>query len=334
VDWTDDAKVKEVAHQLLSEIVKTVEFPPYVQQLESDGEFLFVCTLKSPNGDAVLHYKPRQAAEFLVRECAGWASVIRKRRELFPEDPGFEEEMFLISAKTTIQMLLINFHNEFGELVGALPRMAFEQLSFGAEAIGHAKVKGHDVKLDWQAAIQRMEETLAHFTRGRRERWLRTLNRAKNATEPALDLLSVFYDKVTLPAWKEAKDRYERNKDSKKWREIIKASCDDDSIPLPADLINRLDGCAEDTDAYVSMPSAIALEHAARLCGAAPNAYKTRTLYGHLAASRKWFEETPEMERLKRISVWLDHKYGAGWRDSLLDEDNEDTAEEPARVPQ
>ncbi len=65
---------------------------------------------------------------------------------------------------------------------------------------------------------------------------------------------------------------------------------------LPVDLIKRLG----DPDAYIAMPSSIALEHASRFCGINDNSLGLRALQKYLQQSREWSEKVGKEEAEKQ----------------------------------
>ncbi len=102
-----------------------------------------------------------------------------------------------------------------------------------------------------------------------------------------LSNLRYIYENATLPNTKEAKSRYRENKDKLDWRERIKNGFPE----MPDDLIERLPGKdaklsarlqnkLERRGGLTSQPSEIALEWAARLCGAPPYNYRLDYLWG------------------------------------------------------
>jgi hypothetical protein len=151
-----------------------------------------------------------------------------------------------------------------------------------------------------RAHEKQVDELLAQLNRSRRERMLAAVHDARARSQPAWRMLPIFYDSL-LPVWKEAKKIYRTHRDGS-WREFISVLRSDE--PLPLDLVERLDAGGADKDSYESMPSSLALEHAARLCGVSPNSYKLRTLQEHLAENRKWFDAAGESEREEATQVF------------------------------
>jgi hypothetical protein len=93
-----------------------------------------------------------------------------------------------------------------------------------------------------------------------------------------------------LPEVRDAKNIYKRNRDRPDWQSIVKAIHPE----MPPDLIARLSS----TDADLRRDQYIALEWAARLCGAPPNSYSGRQLDRRL--KRGPDEEFKEIVRASR----------------------------------
>lgn len=284
----DDAAVTQLANDLLLEIVKGIKFPRYVRLLEDRDELTFFIIIPSTVGKATVVYQPLGAAEYLVRECE---KVMGPVVEPFPE--MIRKEFIRTSSAAAISTLLNTFHHEFVETTFDLPTLSLVTFAgFAAELKerSRAKLEGG---APGRAHEKQVDELLAQLNRSRRERMLAAVHDARARSQPAWRMLPIFYDSL-LSVWKEAKKIYRTNRDGR-WREFISVLSSDD--PLPSDLVERLDSGGSDKDSYESMPSSLALEHAARLCGVSPNSYKLRTLQEHLAENRKWFDTAGESER-------------------------------------
>lgn len=109
------------------------------------------------------------------------------------------------------------------------------------------------------------------------------------------------YESV-LPVWKDAKLIYKQNSKRPAWRELIRAAHPD--VEFDDDLLARLSGRLADLPEDIqeklaekggdSKPSSIALEHAARLCGAQPYRYSLRHLYNIKNEAKNRVEEYGE----------------------------------------
>jgi hypothetical protein len=132
--------------------------------------------------------------------------------------------------------------------------------------------------------LEEMKRLLAR-TAARRRRSLKDVMAACLGA-PYFEQLGEHYDKV-LPVWKDAKLIYKQNSNRPTWQNLIRAAYPD--MEFDDDLIARLSGRLNDLPSEVqaklsekggdSKPSSIALEHAARLCGAHPYQYSLRHLY-------------------------------------------------------
>lgn len=101
--------------------------------------------------------------------------------------------------------------------------------------------------------------------------------------KPRLHKLGDFYPTL-LKVWQSAKRIYEGNSESETWRAMVKAKYPE--LSFDDDLLTRVSGKIEDLsdDIQASLaetggdhtPSTIALEHAARMCGASPYQYGVR----------------------------------------------------------
>ncbi len=120
----------------------------------------------------------------------------------------------------------------------------------------------------------------------------------RGGSKSAFDLSSflIIYNGI-LPKVQAAKAVYKANRKSLHWKIHVQTAFPD----LPIDLISRLSGNPADlteelkitlaTQGGTSMPSDIACEWAARLCGATDYFYKLKTLKDKITEQRKIFKE-------------------------------------------
>jgi hypothetical protein len=116
--------------------------------------------------------------------------------------------------------------------------------------------------------------------------------------KPRLDRLPELYPNI-LKIWQSAKKIYEANSESETWRDMVKAKYPEQVFD--EDLLTRVTGKLEDLPEDVQAklaetdgdhtPSTIALEHAARMCGAKPYQYGTR-YYHRLKGAKTELNET------------------------------------------
>jgi hypothetical protein len=143
---------------------------------------------------------------------------------------------------------------------------------------------------------KRLEDYLAERARKHKQRLLDEVDFSD--FDPEKRLLAHFYT-TYLPTWKEAKVCYRQNRRFENWPAIVALAFPD----LPDDLVHRLGN----HDAYMSMPSALALEEAARTIGIAPDTLGLRALQHHLKESKDWAASVGPDEVDKLLAQYL-HK--------------------------
>jgi hypothetical protein len=153
-----------------------------------------------------------------------------------------------------------------------------------SEVIGTMQEAGVQVIYDPNEPSEKMNRLLSKFAAQRKELLKSDLAECLGSLD--FTELAEHYDSV-LPVWKDAKLIFKQNSKRPTWRELIRAAHPD--VEFDEDLLARLSGklndLPEDVQAKLSAkggdskPSSIALEHAARLCGAAPYQYGVRYLY-------------------------------------------------------
>lgn len=277
-------EAKRLARQLLFEEAARIKFPSRVRRCDEDGELTFAVTVNTGVGDAVVFYKPQAAAERIAQTCFDWVGAAGEAsEELLPD---FRRDII----RASIGHLLETFHAEFNDAVENLPELAFAASACIFDyALQQSKAQFKWGRPDKRSPNRLIDAALAAADEGRRARLEVGLMCAHAYFTPSFTLLHGFYTRLK-PIWEEAKSCYKRNRTSPKWREMVRAACDSPEVELPSDLINRLDAKRGFFDSYKAMPSALALEHAARLCGARPNAYNTRRLHEFLKKSEKEFD--------------------------------------------
>lgn len=154
------------------------------------------------------------------------------------------------------------------------------------EEFGKLDISDYDIEFIWREAKRITSKAAA----GKRAFIKESLS---FLWETSLEELREHYNKV-LPIWQDAKLLYKQNNNRPVWRDIIRAAYPEEE--LDDDLISRLSGklndLTEDVQAKLSKkggdskPSDIALEHAARLCGAESYQYSVRYLYHKLRKCR------------------------------------------------
>lgn len=152
------------------------------------------------------------------------------------------------------------------------------------EMMGAMREAGVEVIHDPNEPSEKMNRLLAKFAGQRRELLKGDLAECLGALD--FTELAEHYDRLLL-VWKDAKVIYKQNSGRSMWRDLIRAAHPE--IEFDDDLIARVSGKLNDLPPEVqeklsekggdSRPSSIALEHAARLCRAAPYQYSLRHLY-------------------------------------------------------
>lgn len=294
-----DDEVARMADELLREVASEIEFPPHVAKVEDGGGLRLMLHIVGGHGSSVAYYEPQAAAELIVRHCE--RAVIGSLEPSFSEE--FLAEMLRAQVAAAIWVLLETFHCEVHDLFLDLPRLALDQISFSMQRV-----------IDARTTDLRHRQTSLPSPRdwGRqlRNRELRVMKREQEEDElrePRLLLINLFYDGL-WSKWKEVKKRYRGYRVSDHWKEMLLRDFAEDE--LPPDLIDRLNDKREDGDCYDAEPSALALEHAARMCGAPPNHFKKRTLYELLSSSKKWMASASQSEKEEEMRKWFASQEG------------------------
>lgn len=139
-----------------------------------------------------------------------------------------------------------------------------------------------DKKFRVEESKKCLEELLENRKQITKKRIADTVQNVEEIRQPVIHLIALHY-KNLLIKWEKAKDFYKKNKNFDNWEKMIAVGFED----LPTELLKRLG----DPDTYTAMPSSIALEHAARICGVKPNSVGLRTLQNYLQQSREWIQE-------------------------------------------
>lgn len=283
---------KQHARKFLFESVKRVKFPPNIYKWFYKGEPCLTMEVATGFGEAEITFYPQTSAEYLAVESLGLSDA---QAEFLPEEYVIESQRENIES--LIAHLLVTCIDEFTETVENIPKLALALNGcLTSECVLQLMSLRGAKNPDGFNSYVLVNKTLEIVNRGRRERMEKAVKDTAAYYRPQFQHLFPVYHYLK-PIWDEAKDCYKRNRESARWREIVKAACNDEELELPPDLINRLDGKGANSDSYSSMPSELALEHAARLCGARANQYKPRTLQDHLKESREEFFRATGVEK-------------------------------------
>jgi hypothetical protein len=173
----------------------------------------------------------------------------------------FEEAVKLLT-----QRILLEIVND--SLVKALERSEIEAQK---KAIRELSNDDFSIKSD------KLKEWMEEVARGARIESRRRMGaRMRGGSEPKypLEELNQYYESLLL-TWRDAKRIYRENRRRSNWRVIVKTIHSN----LPPDLIDKLNISSE-------RPSDLAIEHAARCCGAPKNCYSIRWLRQRLRRNR------------------------------------------------
>lgn len=134
--------------------------------------------------------------------------------------------------------------------------------------------------------IEHMKQVLSEIAAMRRRLLREEVEANLGKKKVSFSNLGEYYKKL-LQVWKDAKTIYKQNSNRATWRDIVRAAHPE--INFEDDLISRLSSKLNDLPEEIqaklsdkggdSKPSSIALEHAARMCGARPYQYSLRHLY-------------------------------------------------------
>jgi hypothetical protein len=208
----------------------------------------------------------------------------RKLQEVFPHDQ--RPSLLKTYAEGTLKLIMGDLQSKLERALNEHWRetyfLASTDFTFLIEQI--MEFRGVKVVLDPDKPTREMKRLLAEGTSVRR-RFLREYL-ADCSGAPVFSEFGEHYDSM-YPIWKDAKRIYKQNKDRPRWRELVHAAYPEEELDddLIARLSGRLNDLSEDVQVKLSekggnsTPASIALEHAARLCGAQPYQYSHRHLY-------------------------------------------------------
>lgn len=282
---TDEAK--RLARESLHETVKLVNLPSFVRLHFEDGEPCLIIDVSMETGDAVIHYKPRAATECIA--LAGM-ELGDPRADLLPKEVVAELQRGNIES--LVADLLATCIHEFVETVDNIPELTYALTRCLRTESFHqlASLRG-EKHPDPFTSRNVIDQVLELANKGRRERLEEVVKETQSLYRPQFQHLFPVY-RYLKPIWDDAKSCYKRNRKSPKWPELVKTECNDSELKLPLDLIYKLDDKRSGSDSYKSEASALAVEHAARLCGVKSNALQTRTLMERRKKSEEEFFET------------------------------------------
>lgn len=285
-----DKKAWEVFRNALA----NVDLPSYVTVNENeDGSFSFLLTLTHKNsGYGLFYYKPS------IEVIKGILTDLSKGKiNVFGE--RLSQKIAGTFATSVAYSWLNNFHLEFAISFLDLPKIPLLTLlismqetldEYGEQRLGLTKERENDAHAQVKELIARKARSIEARIYSESKEFLKLKSAQKK-------LIAYFYPSLHKK-WKEAKNCYETNKNFKNWQKMVEVAFEE----LPVELIERL----SDADSYTASPSAIALEHAALICGIDVQSVGLRTLQNYLKESRQWIKQVGEEKADDEAKKYLD----------------------------
>lgn len=280
-------ELTELSKKVFNEVVEQIEFPENVHVTKNENdEYSFTQILSNNTGQAVFYYKP---SLFIVKEYL-------RNPERLEEAVGknLTEEFTVVTSQALLYGLLNNFHCEIEEAFGHFMDNPFLLMCEIMNSVAKKDNLNIKIKERTNKTINEITSERNKIVRGRIKNQIDDIG--KHDKVPNKNLIEIFYSNI-LKSWKEAKRFYKQNSKFPNWEKMALIAFPD----LPLDLILRLDN----PDPYLSMPSSIALENAARLCGFKDNSIELRTLQNYLKESRLYFNNKTEEEKQKHLNSFL-----------------------------
>ncbi len=268
-----EEELEKLAWEVYAEVLKGIEIPDYASiQRNDDGTFSCMLRLSYKEiGSSYVFFKP---SIVILKDLL----QISKGDKKMPVE--FGKSLDHSFAVMFAYLFLKNFFAEMKETIEnlqeipfLLPQLLMNEITDNENE--HKKFRSEQSKKNLEKFFESRKQRV-------KKRIEDEIQRAEKPKQPVMHLIDFFY-KGLLPKWENAKDCYKKIKNLGNWEKMIAVSFDD----LPKDLLLRLG----DPDTYLAMPSSIALEHSARICGIKPNSVGLRALQKYLQQSREWIKE-------------------------------------------
>ncbi len=269
-----EEEIKNKAWETLNRALDYIEIPDNVKvDRKEDGTFSFLLMLSyESTGSAVIYFKP--SIKIIVE-------LLKLTQNQDTNDTSLpyalREQLNYNFAEVFGYVFIKNFFAEIKETLSGLNEIPFLiPMMLMAEITDDSNVNKINRTKNTKVDLKKLLEKRKQATKKRIQNEIEIANKSG---QPAKHLISHYYEDL-LPKWERAKDFYRKNKSFENWEQMVTIGFEG----LPTDLVHRLG----DSDTYISMPSSIGLEHAARICGIKPNSIGLRGLQNYLQQSRDW----------------------------------------------
>jgi hypothetical protein len=275
--------LEKLAWEALNEALEDIEIPDYVK-INKNDDGTFSCELilsYNSIGSFYIYFEPSIA---ILKDSLQFF----KNQEVVPVELG-NAHSYLWAASFGY-LFLKNFFAEMKETISNLNEypLAMSELRLGQIAEREGPNKKY-----WAEKTKKISHELIENQKQRVKKKINVeIQKTEMPMQSATHLMGCFYE-AYLPEWKKAKACYKKNKNFNNWEKMIAVSFED----LPIDLIKKLG----DPDTYTAMPSSLALENAARMCGVKPNSLGLRALQKYLQQSREWIKENGEEKLAEEV---------------------------------
>lgn len=281
------------AWEIFSKALDYIEFPEYVTvNKKEDGSFSFLLNLSNKSsGIGFFYYKPSIE---VIKDIL--TDISEEKIKYFGNE--FSQEIAYTFASAVAYLWLKNFHLQLAESFLDLPEIPLLAMTTAMQEVidEHNEQRGIS-RQNWERnAHNSVKELIARKAQSIEARVYSESRNFLQFKAPRKNLIAYYYSTLHK-RWKEAKNCYETNKKFNNWQKMVAAAFEE----LPAELIERLG----DSDSYTASPSAIALEHAALICGIDVESVGLRTLQNYLKESRDWIEQVGEEKAREAAGKYL-----------------------------
>jgi hypothetical protein len=189
-----DDEFSEEAEELIAEVVKNIEFKPNVSIHEVGGFIEFTIHVQTPRGVALISYKPRAAAEHILKVYED--RITEEYRDLFKEELAEGNYIspyseIYAAAERAIRVLLTQLSSEFEDTINSLPVLAMKlNECIGQEEMVQSGAEREESEGVLMSVIDKHMNTL---NEARRQRWINEIHRV---IKESRDRLPAQYDEL------------------------------------------------------------------------------------------------------------------------------------------